>query len=68
MKIKFGHVHFIDLCGTHYRVSDEILQECLTSVAGELEQINNEIVNHVYQGEFKQTNTEANDNKSGDLS
>ena len=37
-----------------HRVADEILAECVYDVGKELEEINNDIINHVYQSEFVQ--------------
>lgn len=34
------------------RISDEILAECVYDVGKELDDINNDIINHVYQSEF----------------
>ena len=46
------YLHSIICVGFCTRVSDEILAECLTDVAVELEGINNDIVEHVYGAEF----------------
>jgi len=33
-------------------IADDILQSCVTDVVKELEQINSDIVNHIYNAEF----------------
>ena len=45
----------------NFRVSDEILEECLLDIAKELEDINSEIVNHVYRAEFNEAKSPSSD-------
>ena len=45
----------------NFRVSHEILEECLLDIAKELEDINSEIVNHVYRAEFNEAKSASSD-------
>ncbi len=41
------------------RLSDDILQECMTEVTGELDDLNDMIANHLYKSEFMEAKSQS---------